>query len=358
MSEFKEFTSKVLDDAIRVACDHFGVTREKLELEIVTGGSSGIFGLMSKKAVVKARLREKREPFADLQGEQSLFDDLKPERVQAPATKPAPKPAPKPARKPAAKPNRRLEPAASNAQAASKSESGAKPKATTRPEPKVETAPEPKQEGAPAPKPESSPEPRREQPKPQQAEAASASGFEGKGAAVREDTRDPEPDEATLNDFVLEVVQRLLDPIIGQTKLVISNEPGRIKVLVDDEENSGLIIGREGQTITALQYITNRIVARRFQTNARVHLDAGDYRDKQDESLRNLAHYLAEKAKDQGRTQSTKPLSSYHRRLVHLALQDDATVSTRSKGEGPLKRVLIYPSNNGNRRSGRKRSRA
>ena len=322
MSQFKEFTSKALDDAIRAACDHFGVSREKLEIDIVSGGSSGIFGLMSKKAVVKARLREKREPFADLQGDESLLGDVLPEKTE-PKAKPKPAPAPKPEVRPEA-------PAAPVAE----------------PEPEGE----PERQAAPAPKPR--PE------KPRTAPAADAFDDEDDEAPYREDSRDPEPDEATLNAFVVEVVERLLDPIVGKTKLVISNEPGRIKVLVDDEANSGLIIGREGQTITALQYITNRILARRFQTNARVHLDAGDYRDKQDENLRQLALFLADKAKDQGRTQSTKPLSSYHRRLVHLALQDDETVSTRSKGDGPLKRVLIYPSNNGNRRPNRRRPRA
>ncbi|MBI9087557.1 MAG: RNA-binding protein, partial [Desulfobacterales bacterium] len=60
---------------------------------------------------------------------------------------------------------------------------------------------------------------------------------------------------------------------------------------------------------------------------------------------------LAEKADSMGRTQSTKPLSSYHRRVVHLALQDNETVFTRSKGDGPMKRVLIVPKSrkNGNR---------
>ncbi|WP_461208855.1 Jag family protein [Desulfocurvus sp. DL9XJH121] len=270
MQAFKEFTDKDLDAAIAAACAHFGVERAKLEIDIVSSGSSGIFGLMGKKAVVKARLREKREPFADLVKGESVLDAV----PEPPAEEPA---APKAEAKPA--------------------------------EPAPEAAP-----AAPAP-----------------------------AEDERPDLREPEPDLETLNAEVREVMEKLLAPIIGETSLTVSNEPGRIKVQVDDEANSGLIIGREGQTITALQYIANRILARRFQTSLRVHLDAGDYRDKQDDNLRKLALYLADKARDQGRTQSTKPLSSYHRRLVHMALQDDESVSTRSKGEGPLKRVLIHP---------------
>jgi spoIIIJ-associated protein len=156
-----------------------------------------------------------------------------------------------------------------------------------------------------------------------------------------------EPAPETLAAVVREVVQSVLTPIIGPTELEIEAEPGRVKVLIRDEENSGLIIGREGQTIAALQYIVNRIVARRLPTSARVHLDAGDYRQRQDDNLQRMALYLADKVKNQNRPQSTKPLSSYHRRLVHLALQHDAGIVTSSKGDGPLKRVLIHPRRNG-----------
>jgi len=75
----------------------------------------------------------------------------------------------------------------------------------------------------------------------------------------------------------------------------------------------------------------------------RVQLNTGEYREKQDDSLRRMALYLADKARNLGRPQSTKPLSSYHRRVIHLALQADETIQTRSKGEGPLKRVIIVP---------------
>jgi spoIIIJ-associated protein len=90
-----------------------------------------------------------------------------------------------------------------------------------------------------------------------------------------------------------------------------------------------------------MQYLLNRIVSRKFPGVARIQLDAGDYREKQDEQLRKTAQLLAQKAKTSHRTQSTRPLSSYHRRVVHMALQDDRDILTRSKGDGPMKRVLI-----------------
>jgi spoIIIJ-associated protein len=85
------------------------------------------------------------------------------------------------------------------------------------------------------------------------------------------------------------------------------------------------------------------MVSKKLQTSVRVQIDTGDYRERQDEKLRQLAWHLADKAMHTGRVQSTKPLSSYHRRVVHMALQEDKHVNTRSKGDGPMKRVLILP---------------
>jgi spoIIIJ-associated protein len=73
----------------------------------------------------------------------------------------------------------------------------------------------------------------------------------------------------------------------------------------------------------------------------RIQMDAGDYRRRQEDKLKNLAFALAEKARRSGRTISTHPLSSYHRRIVHLSLQDVPDIQTRSIGEGPMKRVSI-----------------
>jgi len=139
-------------------------------------------------------------------------------------------------------------------------------------------------------------------------------------------------------------MNRLLVPILEQEpKMEIDGTASRVNVLIQDEEHSGLLIGREGQTLAALQYLANRIVARRWETPVRVQINTGEYREKQDDNLRKMALYLADKAKNLGRPQSTKPLSSYHRRVIHMALQNDETIQTRSKGDGPMKRVIIVP---------------
>lgn len=148
-------------------------------------------------------------------------------------------------------------------------------------------------------------------------------------------------DQEQVKQVAVEVMERLVTPIIGEAGFAVELAEGRVNVSVDCGENSGLLIGREGQTLSALQYLASRIVSRKLGASVRVQLDSGDYRERQDDKLRDIALHLAEKVRATGKPQSTRPLSSYHRRVVHVTLQDDEEVVTRSKGDGPLKRVII-----------------
>lgn len=150
-----------------------------------------------------------------------------------------------------------------------------------------------------------------------------------------------ELDQDLLISTVTQVVEKLIVPVIGETPVAAEVEENRVKVTISSGDNSGLLIGREGQTLAAFQYLTNRIVAKHMGVAIRVQLDTGDYRERQDDKLREIALHLADKAKTLGKPQSTRPLSSYHRRIVHLALQGDEEIQTRSKGDGPMKRVII-----------------
>ena len=163
-------------------------------------------------------------------------------------------------------------------------------------------------------------------------------GLGGRNAAVQ---AQPASETRELEELIRSVVGRLLAPVISEPGLEVAFDQERINVTIEDEENSGLIIGKEGQTIAALEYMVNRIVAKSWPDRVYVQLDAGGYRQRQDDHVRQKALYLAQKVKDTGKAQSTKPMSSYHRRLVHLALQDDTDIITRSKGDGQMKRVLI-----------------
>ena len=113
------------------------------------------------------------------------------------------------------------------------------------------------------------------------------------------------------------------------------------EVYVMDKSYRSAANGQKPEPLAALQYLTSRIVSRRMEAPVRVQFDVGDYRERQDDRLRELALALAERVRATGRPCSTRPMSSYHRRLVHMALQDSPDVQTRSSGEGPLKRVII-----------------
>ncbi|HWR04916.1 MAG TPA: R3H domain-containing nucleic acid-binding protein, partial [Humidesulfovibrio sp.] len=154
-------------------------------------------------------------------------------------------------------------------------------------------------------------------------------------------------DQAKLEEVAREVTGKLLEPLVENAKVAVELLHDRVCVRIEDPENSGLLIGREGQTLASIQYLVNRLVSKRMDASVRVQIDAGDYRENQDERLRQIARHLADKAMATGRTQSTRPMSSYHRRVVHLTLQDDEHVFTRSKGEGSMKRVLIMTKRKG-----------
>ena len=149
-------------------------------------------------------------------------------------------------------------------------------------------------------------------------------------------------DQEELMALVHETVRSLVRPIVGEAvQLEVAVAGGRVQVGIESEEDSGLLIGREGQTLAALQYMISRIVSRGMNAAVRVQLDAGEYRRRQDERLCEMALALADKVRQSGRSYSTRPLSSYHRRIVHVCLQDVTDVQTRSTGDGPLKRVVI-----------------
>ncbi|MDE7065996.1 MAG: KH domain-containing protein, partial [Desulfovibrionaceae bacterium] len=150
-----------------------------------------------------------------------------------------------------------------------------------------------------------------------------------------------EMDQERLSALSLEAVEHLVTPIVGRIPLKVELQEGRVNVVMDCGEDSGLLIGREGQTLASLQYLASRIVSRGMGAAVRVQLDAGEYRLRQDEKLREMALALAEKVRATGKSHSTRPLSSYHRRIIHMTLQDAPDVQTRSSGDGPLKRVVI-----------------
>jgi len=113
-------------------------------------------------------------------------------------------------------------------------------------------------------------------------------------------------------------------------------------------EKAGLLIGRRGQTLDALQYILNKMINKAEKRPVRVVLDAEDYRGRRRQSLEELAARMGEKAHRTGKPITISPMNAHDRRIVHLALKDDARVRTASRGEGEMKKIIIFPADKKN----------
>jgi spoIIIJ-associated protein len=108
-------------------------------------------------------------------------------------------------------------------------------------------------------------------------------------------------------------------------------------------EEGGLLIGRKGQTLDALEYLVNKMVHKSREGKKRIVVDTENYRTRREESLVKLARRLAEKARQTGRPVTISPLNAHDRRIVHLALKDDRSLRTRSAGAGLYRKVIISP---------------
>lgn len=109
------------------------------------------------------------------------------------------------------------------------------------------------------------------------------------------------------------------------------------------EEDYGNIIGRRGETLDALQYLTRLFVNRAQDNNKRVALNVGDYRKRREETLRNLAKRQALRVAKYGRSTALEPMNPYERRIIHTAIQEVEGVTSHSVGEGDRRRVVITP---------------
>lgn len=179
-------------------------------------------------------------------------------------------------------------------------------------------------------------------------------GFGGQKAKVRIHVRvgpvgadvssTPAPQNSAGEEKAREVLRRLLD-LMGVTSRVEAapgTEPGQVWLKVSSD-SGGLLIGRHGQTLEALEHLINRMVSREDGGNARFLVDVERYRERRDEELRSTALRLAEHVRTTGRPQSMEPLAARERRVVHVALSRDSSVATRSIGEGTSRRVVIHP---------------
>jgi spoIIIJ-associated protein len=116
-----------------------------------------------------------------------------------------------------------------------------------------------------------------------------------------------------------------------------------------------ILVGSEGQTLDGLQYVMRKIITRKFSQKVLFSLDAGGFRENRMVELQERALRLAQEVKETGKTRTIPAINPAERRMVHMALQDDTGIRSRSIGEGVFKKVLIYLPGQGRRRSPRKK---
>lgn len=139
-----------------------------------------------------------------------------------------------------------------------------------------------------------------------------------------------------------EILEKILDLIPVEVAVNEVNSDGKMTLNIVGD-TSGLLIGRKGKTLDALQYLVNKIVKKRLNKKIRVIIDSENYRQRRIESLTQLAIKMGNKVKKSRKPLTTNPLNPHDRRVIHLALKEDAHLNTKSRGDGLLKKVVISP---------------
>ncbi len=161
----------------------------------------------------------------------------------------------------------------------------------------------------------------------------------GRKAKIRVCVKTP---EVTPLDFAKDVLKQMILFMIEEVRIKGSSKGNHILLQVESPD-AGLLIGKKGQTLESIQFILNKILDKKFKTHNRVVIDIGGYRERRERALADMAKRLAHKARLQGKPVATTFLSAADRRIIHIALQKENGVRTKSKGDGSMKRVIIIP---------------
>ena len=312
-----ETSAKTVDEAITAGLAELGVSISDVDILVVEEGSKGLFGLFgSRLAKVRLTLKEEEEDILDL-----LMEPKKPARApKAPKAEKAERPA---AEKPAAEkaPKQEKKPAEPKAAKAEKTEKKSEPKA-----PKAEKAEKPAREKAP--KQEKKPMPPKAHARPLEKPVVTMI-----------------PAEEVVADSAAGKAQAFLQELTGlmgvQVDVAVGTDAeGNVFVNMTGD-TLGILIGRRGETLDALQYLTSLKVNRGQEGYTRVTLDTENYRAKREDTLIRLANRMANRAVKTGRKVSMEAMNPYERRIIHSALQANEAVDTHSEGEEPNRHVVI-----------------
>ena len=277
MDEYITVSAKTLDDAITDALVELGVTSDQLDYIVIEKGSAGFLGIGMKQAVIKAR-RKKEEPVEAIEPEAVAEEPVKEEPVKE-------EPAKEEKRDNRKKKNRK-----SSHHKDYREQEEHREAAPAKEKKEVELAP------------------------------------------VEEVTME------TCRKFVQDVLEAMHMEDVQVTASV--DEEGALAINMDGKD-MGILIGKRGQTLDSLQYLTNRVANKMQSGYVRVKLDTEDYRRRRKETLENLAKNIASKVKRTRRTVVLEPMNPFERRIIHSALQADPAVTTHSEGEEPYRRVVV-----------------
>lgn len=293
----KEITvsAKTVNDAITEASIQLGVSSDQMEYEVIEKGSAGFFGIGSKQAVIRAKLKKVEEPVVEevVVMKEKKSEEKKHQEKRHADKKYADKHAEKHVDKYA---DKHVE------KKAEKKEFKKEVKEEIKVEKAVEAVAEPKKE------------------------------IEVK--VVTEETM------KICEEFLMDVLKAMgMKDVEVESKI---DEDGVLSIEMKGD-NMGILIGKRGQTLDSLQYLTNRVANKSQDGYVRVKLDTEDYRRRRKQTLENLAKNIAYKVKRSRKAVSLEPMNPYERRIIHSALQGDERVSTHSEGEEPYRRVVITP---------------
>ena len=149
-----------------------------------------------------------------------------------------------------------------------------------------------------------------------------------------------------VTEKIAEIARRTLEEILSfivdDISVTVTTHPDKIRLGIKTS-NPAIVIGRHGRTLDALQYIVRKIVRKKKATRVGIFFDVEGYRDRREASLTQLALRLGEKVKRSGKPATISPMNAYDRRIVHIALKDNTSVRTRSKGSGLFRKLDIFP---------------
>ena len=304
--EFREITAKTVDEAITKACLELGTSSDNLEIEVVREGTSGFFGIGSKPAIIKVRKKVEEEEF-------DILKELRKEEKKEVKKEPVRKDIKKEAKKEVKK------------------------------EVKKETVKEPKKEVK-----KDTPKPQKKENKPA-AKTAPAKETAVKPEVkpeVKKEEKKPvvrtEEQIAAMKKAAEEFLQGVFKALELPVEINIVYEKDSDCLSIDfSGEDMGILIGKRGQTLDSLQYLTSLVVNKEQEDYIRIKLDTENYRSRRKDTLENLAKNIAYKVRKTRKAVVLEPMNPYERRIIHSALQGNKYVETYSEGNEPYRHVVV-----------------